>query len=276
MTERMPPYSLDDLLYLMERLRDPDTGCPWDCKQTLQSLAPFALEEAFEVADAIERGDFSHLPEELGDLLFQVIFQAQLGKEKGGFEFADIVHAITSKLVSRHPHVFPDGTLNSRRPPGEIPDDTDINRVWEHKKQQERARKGAGELLADIPVVLPALSRAQKVQKRVSRVGFDWPDRNAVVAKIREEISELEAELPDADKMAMEDELGDVLFSVVNLSRHLGLDAETALRRATLKFERRFAQMEATARKQGVALDEMSERELDSLWERAKANLREG
>lgn len=263
-------YSLDDLRYLMSRLRNPDTGCPWDCEQDFQSLVKYTLEEAYEVADTIERCDYSHLPEELGDLLFQVIFYAQLGEERQDFGFDDIVQGITSKLVARHPHVFPEGTLESVRAAGVAPDQAEIGRVWESKKTAERTAKGRKGLLADIPEALPGLSRAQKLQKRAAKAGFDWHGTPDVLHKIREEIDELDAEIAAGDVGGMEDELGDLLFSVVNLARHLGVDSETALRRSNLKFERRFAHMEQSSQASDRELEELNDDELESLWQRAK------
>lgn len=265
-------YAMEDLLYLMSRLRDRETGCPWDCQQDAVSLASFTLEEAYEVVDAIERHDTEHLPEELGDLLFQVIFHAQLGSESGDFDFADIVDVLTRKLVSRHPHVFPDGTLHSGRDPDQQLENTEIHAVWEQKKHQERTRKGRRGLLADIPSALPALMRAQKVQKRAARVGFDWRDVDGVLGKVREELEELSAEVLAGDLRGCEDELGDVLFTVVNLARHLNCDAETALRKATGKFERRFAAMESSAENAGLVLEDLSDTQLDALWRQVKSD----
>jgi nucleoside triphosphate diphosphatase len=263
-------YDLQDLHYLMSRLRDPDTGCPWDCEQDFASLVKYTLEEAFEVADTIERDDFNHLPEELGDLLFQVVFYARLGEESGAFSLADVVHGITAKLISRHPHVFPDGTLESRRQSGGEPRVGEIGNIWEGKKQEERASKGHHRLLADIPLTLPALSRAQKIQKRASKVGFDWSNTDGVLEKVEEEIAELRQELVANDRCRVEEEFGDLLFSLVNLARHLDIDSETALRRATTKFEKRFGFVEQQALEKGRAMAAMPSEELDTLWRLAK------
>ena len=263
-------YSIDDLLYLMSRLRDPETGCPWDCEQDYESLAKFTLEEAYEVVDAIERGDDGHLPEELGDLLFQVVFYAQMGMEEGRFDFSEIVQRLISKLVSRHPHVFPEGTLHSRRDSNIVPQHSDIVSTWEKKKHHERQGKGYQRLLADIPVAMPALMRAEKIQRRAARAGFDWSAIQGVLAKINEEIEEFTAELQSGNEDAMADELGDILFSVVNLARHAGCDAEKTLRRATRKFEQRFALMEDIAAESGWQLSELETGQLETLWDEAK------
>ncbi|MCK9503053.1 MAG: nucleoside triphosphate pyrophosphohydrolase [Porticoccaceae bacterium] len=263
-------YTIEDLLFLMARLRDPQTGCPWDCAQDYQSLVAFTLEEAYEVADTIERCDYQHLPEELGDLLFQVVFYAQLGKEQAQFDFSTIVDGITAKLISRHPHVFPLGTLASRRSEQKSPEQAHISAVWEEKKREERSLKGQKDLLADIPPSLPALVRAQKIQKRAAKVGFDWPDIRGVIDKLYEELHELKIELDNNHQAAIEEELGDVLFTLVNLARHLDIDAETSLRRATRKFERRFALVDEAAAEEGHSLAELSPQDLNDLWQKAK------
>jgi ATP diphosphatase len=259
-------YTIDDLLYLMARLRDPETGCPWDITQDYASIAPSTLEEAYEVVDAIEKQDFVHLKEELGDLLFQVIFYSQLGKEEDRFEFASVVSGLVAKLIRRHPHVFPDGTLHSRvENRHTLP--TDVKARWEAIKQQERAEKGALGLLADVPLNLPALSRAAKLQKRAASVGFDWDDVYGPIAKVREELLEVEAELESGDQAALEEELGDLLFAVVNVVRYQKIDPEQALRRANQKFERRFHYIEAIV---GQPLVETSIDEMNRLWDVAK------
>lgn len=263
-------YSFEDLRYLMSRLRDPNTGCPWDCEQDFGTLVKFTLEEAYEVADAIDNGDVNHLSEELGDLLFQIIFYAQLGEERKKFNLDDIVDGITCKLIARHPHVFPAGTLDSVREAGVTPDNAEIGQVWESKKSQERTAKGHRGLLADIPQALPALSRAQKLQKRAAKAGFDWHGSADVLKKIREEIDELSAEITDGNTSGIEDELGDLLFSVVNLARHLGIDSEAALRRGNSKFERRFSHMEQISEASNLGLEELDDDELEKLWQRAK------
>lgn len=263
-------YTIDDLLYLMTRLRNPQTGCPWDIRQDFRSLVPFVLEEAYEVADTIERNDFEHLAEELGDLLFQVVFHAQLAAENNCFQFEDVVSVLTAKLIDRHPHVFPDGTLCSERSKDAMITHQEINNTWESKKRNERVGKGQISILDDIPVSFPSLTRAQKIQKRAAKAGFDWTEISGVFAKIQEEITELEAEVQRADVNGIEDELGDLLFSVVNLSRHLHVDAESALRRSTQKFENRFSRMEQLLMNENRQLDRLTAEKMDELWEQAK------
>nr|WP_274603308.1 nucleoside triphosphate pyrophosphohydrolase [Pseudomonas typographi] len=270
-------YSLDDLLRLMARLRDPQYGCPWDVQQTYATLVPFTLEEAYEVADAIEQGDFEHLPGELGDLLFQVVYYAQLAQEEGRFDFASVVHGITAKLIRRHPHVFPTGELYA---PLDTPrlNDTEVKQRWEQIKAQERAEKAQApeqlSLLDDVPAALPALVRAAKLQKRVARVGFDWPNAEQVLGKVREELDEVTAAMAEptgsSRAQAQAEEVGDLLFSVVNLARHLGVDAENALRGANGKFERRFHFIEQALREQRRAIEGCSLEALDALWDEAK------
>jgi ATP diphosphatase len=259
-------YTIDDLLYLMARLRDPETGCPWDITQDYASIAPSTLEEAYEVVDAIEKQDFVHLKEELGDLLFQVIFYSQLGKEEERFEFAGVVSGLVTKLIRRHPHVFPDGTLHSRvENRHTLP--SDVKERWEAIKKQEREEKGALGLLADVPLNLPSLSRAAKLQKRAASVGFDWDDVYGPIAKVREELMEVEAELDSGDAVALEEELGDLLFAVVNIARYQKIDPEQALRIANQKFEQRFHYIEANV---GQPLAETSIDEMNRLWDEAK------
>ena len=265
----MSNYSIDDLRYLMSRLRDPQTGCPWDIKQNYKTIAPHTVEEVYEVIDAIERGDLEHLSEELGDLLFQIIFYTQLGAEDGLFDWDKVVNGITDKLVRRHPHVFPDGTLQSVRSANAVFDTKAINKKWEAIKQQERVDKGEDETLADIPMALPSLSRAYKLQKRAASVGFDWTNPTDVLAKVKEEIAELEVEIAKGDRLAMEDEMGDLLFSCVNLARHLSIDPEKAMRLSSNKFKRRFEAMELLAA--GETFSTMTAAEMESLWSRVKA-----
>jgi ATP diphosphatase len=260
-------YSIEDLLYLMKRLRDPETGCPWDLKQTYQSIASHTLEEVYEVIDAIERDDLDHLSEELGDLLFQIIFYSQMGKEQGRFDFEQITTTITEKLLRRHPHVFPEGTLESIRDSG-TGDVEDINQVWESLKKRERADKGEIKVLDDIPIALPALSRATKLQKRAASVGFDWPTTAGAMEKVKEEIAELEVEISLGNSTAIAEEFGDLLFSCVNLARHLEINPETAMRAANAKFKRRFDQVEVLAG--GVELQQLSSSELELLWCKVK------
>ncbi|WP_281686013.1 nucleoside triphosphate pyrophosphohydrolase [Pseudomonas citronellolis] len=266
-------YKLDDLLYLMARLRDPQHGCPWDLKQDYASIAPYTIEEAYEVADAIERGDFEHLREEAGDLLFQVVYYAQLAREEQRFDFDAVVHGITAKLVRRHPHVFPDGDLYGAPDAAKLAEAA-VKQRWEELKAEERAAKAAEpvqlSLLDDVPVALPALSRAAKLQKRAAQVGFDWPEALPVVDKLREELDEVLEAMADGDAEAQAEEIGDLLFVVVNLARHLKVDPETALRAANGKFERRFRYIETTLRDQGRKAEECSLEELDALWGEAK------
>ena len=259
-------YSIDDLLYLMARLRDPQTGCPWDIKQDYSTIAPSTLEEAYEVVDAIEKQDFVHLKEELGDLLFQVIFYSQLGKEENRFDFSGVVSDLVEKLVRRHPHVFPDGSLQSKIDNRHtLP--TDVKARWEAIKQQERDAKGAQTLLADVPLNLPALSRAAKLQKRAASVGFDWVDVQGPIAKVREELEEVEEALLAGDQKAIEEELGDLFFAVVNVSRYLKIDPELALRNASQKFESRFNYIETHLKK---PLSESTIEDMTALWDEAK------
>ncbi len=266
-------YQLPDLLHLMARLRDPQHGCPWDLQQDYASIVPHTLEEAYEVADAIESGDFEHLPGELGDLLFQVVYYSQLAREEGRFDFATVVDAITRKLVRRHPHVFPDGDLYGSP---ELPrlDEAAIKRRWEEIKAEERAEKAAApeqlSLLDDVPSALPALSRAAKLQKRAAQVGFDWPEALPVVDKVREELGEVLEAMSENDPQAIAEELGDLLFVVVNLARHLKVDPENALRAANGKFERRFRFIEQALREAGRPIESCDLEELDGLWGEAK------
>ena len=261
-------YGIEDLRYLMRRLRDPKSGCPWDLKQNFQSLTSHTIEEAYEVVDAIEQDDMSHLSEELGDLLFQIIFYSQLAEEQSQFSFDDIISTITQKLIRRHPHVFPEGTIESSRVSLADAEIVEIKRVWEEIKRQERTDKGIGKTLDDIPVALPALNRALKLQKRAANVGFDWSDIKPVIEKINEEVIELEVEIKRGDKVRMADELGDLLFSCVNLARHLKLDPETSLRGANQKFKRRFESMELLAGK--TKIEDHSADQLELLWGKVK------
>jgi ATP diphosphatase len=263
-------HDIKDLLQLMARLRDPDTGCPWDLKQNFASIVPHTLEETYEVIDAIERGDYEHLREELGDLLFQVIFYSQLGGEGGLFDFAQVVDGLVDKLVTRHPHVFPDGTLESKRSADDKPQESQIKATWEALKGKSRQDKGVPGRLADIPLPLPALSRAAKLQKRASNHSFDWTEMGPVVAKIDEELAELKEAISLNKKEYIEEELGDLIFACVNLSRHAGFDAESALRKANQKFESRFAAMERQAHDQQMVFESLSADQKNDLWEEAK------
>ncbi|QQN51874.1 nucleoside triphosphate pyrophosphohydrolase [Stutzerimonas balearica] len=266
-------YQLADLLHLMARLRDPQHGCPWDLQQDYASIVPHTLEEAYEVADAIERRDFAHLPGELGDLLFQVVYYSQLAREEGRFDFATVVDAITRKLVRRHPHVFPDGDLYGSP---ELPrlDEAATKQRWEQIKAEERAEQAAApeqlSLLDDVPHALPALSRAAKLQKRAAGVGFDWPEALPVVDKLHEELNEVLEAMSENDPQAIAEEIGDLLFVVVNLARHLKVDPENALRAANGKFERRFRFIEQALRDAGRSPESCDLEELDALWDAAK------
>ncbi len=266
-------YKLDDLLHLMARLRDPQHGCPWDLRQDYASIVPHTLEEAYEVADAIARRDFPQLRDELGDLLFQVVYYSQLGREDGHFDFAQVVDGITRKLVRRHPHVFPDGDLHG---PLDLPrlDEATIKRRWEEIKAEERAEKAAApeqlSLLDDVPAALPALSRAAKLQKRAANVGFDWADATPVVAKIQEELDEVREAMANGQAAQVAEEVGDLLFVMVNLARHLQVDAEDALRQANAKFEWRFRFIEEALKAQDRTPQEASLEEMDALWDAAK------
>lgn len=265
-------YTIDDLLYLMDRLRDPDTGCPWDIQQRFDTITSFTLEETYEVIDAIERKDFAHLGEELGDLLFQVVFYSRLGKEQGYFDFQQVVSTVVDKLISRHPHVFPDGHLSSEIDPSRnvAQDPSTVKSRWESIKAKERQNKGETQLFDDVPQALPALSRAAKLQKRASHIGFDWPDYRGPLAKIIEEYDELSEAIQGEDKSQIQQEAGDLLFSVVNLCRHLKVDAETALRQSSNKFCQRMLLVEEQAKQEGVSLSQCSDEDLDRLWEQAK------
>jgi ATP diphosphatase len=265
-------YTLDDLLYLMSRLRDKEKGCPWDIEQDFSSIAPSTLEECYELVDAITVGEPQQIREELGDLLFQVVFYAQLGKEQQWFTFADVVDTIASKLVRRHPHVFPDGTLRSV--PGTGIDVEKVKRQWEAIKEEERGKKQQHGVLDDIPKALPALCRAQKIQKRLSRVGFDWPDAATTFRKLKEELAELEEAIASGNAAGQAEEMGDLLFSCVNVARHLGIDTETALADANRKCSARFNRVEELLRENGRSPEESSLEEMDILWEQAKRELR--
>lgn len=251
---------IEKLLTLMARLRDPEGGCPWDQKQTLASIVPHTIEETYEVADAIERGDMVELRDELGDLLFQVVFYARIAEEQGDFAFQDVVDAIVDKLIRRHPHVFADATVG---------DAAAQSAAWEAHKARERRHKVGDGVLDGVARALPAITRAVKLQKRAARVGFDWPDVMPVFDKVREELDEVRVELEQgAPKERIEDEIGDLFFAVTNLARLSDIDSETALRRSNDKFERRFRAMEALADR---PLTDLRLDEWETLWERAKA-----
>jgi ATP diphosphatase len=260
-----PSRDISRLLEIMAALRTPGTGCPWDLEQNFRTIAPYTLEEAYEVADAIARNDLAALKDELGDLLLQVVFHARMAQEDGAFEFDDVVEALTAKLIRRHPHVFADAD-------GKTADA--VKGLWESIKaaeKAERGEKGVDGALAGVPVGLPALTRALKLQDKAGRVGFDWNDPRAVLAKIREEADEIEAELDRANGNRMAAEVGDLLFAVVNLARHVGADPEGVLRETNLKFERRFASIERALAVRGKTPKEATLAEMDALWDEAKA-----
>ena len=254
-----PARAILALIDVMARLRAPEGGCPWDIEQTFRTIAPYTIEEAYEVADAIERDDMPALKDELGDLLFQAVFHARMAEEDGLFDFADVAEAISEKMIRRHPHVFGDADMR---------DANEQTTAWEEQKAEERAAKGYGSLLDDVPVGLPGLSRAVKLQKRAARVGFDWREAKDVLSKIVEETAELTEAMDSKDADKMEDEFGDLLFVLANLSRHLKIDPEAALRRTNEKFVRRFSYIEE---KLGDRLSEASLEEMESLWTEAKA-----
>jgi ATP diphosphatase len=264
-----PSKDISRLIEIMAALRDPETGCPWDVKQDFASIAPYTLEEAYEVADAIERANLPDLCDELGDLLLQVVFHARMAEEKGAFTFGDVVEAITTKMIRRHPHVFGD---EEAREAGMA------KGMWERIKAEEKAEKrshGVGEqeepgLLDGVPVALPALTRALKLQRAAARVGFDWKEAEPVLDKIEEEIGELRETLANGDRDAAADEFGDLLFALANLGRHLDIDPEGALRQTNEKFRRRFRFIEQALRSHGRAPEDASLDEMEDLWTEAK------
>jgi nucleoside triphosphate diphosphatase len=260
-----PSRDIARLVEIMAALRTPGSGCPWDLEQSFATIAPHTLEEAYEVADAIARGDLCDLKDELGDLLLQVIFHARMAQEQGAFDFGDVVANITTKLIRRHPHVFADEQGRTAEA---------VNGLWERIKAEEKADRGdsASEgALAGVPVALPALTRAVKLQSNAGRVGFDWNDARAVLAKIREEVDEIEAALDAGDTVHAAHEVGDLLFAVVNMARHLATDPEGLLRETNLKFERRFASIERALAARGKAPKNATLAEMDALWNAAKA-----
>ena len=269
----MPPSrDIKGLLDIMAQLRTPGSGCPWDLEQTFASIAPYTIEEAYEVTDAIARGDLADLCDELGDLLLQVVFHARMAEEQGAFSFGDVVEAITQKLIRRHPHVFADenGVVTPAH----------VESAWERIKAEEKAERaarrpsggarGGKSLLAGIKAGQPALTRAMALQRKASSVGFDWNDPHEVLRKIREEADEIEAALDRNDAKELEGETGDLLFALVNLARHVGADPETALRGTNAKFERRFAYIERALAAKGRSLEGASLTEMDDLWNEAK------
>jgi ATP diphosphatase len=259
-----PSRDIARLIEIMAALRTPGSGCPWDLEQTFRTIAPYTLEEAYEVADAIARGDLTDLKDELGDLLLQVAFHARMAEEQGAFDFGDVVETVTAKLVRRHPHVFADAEGRTAKA---------VEGLWERIKAEEKAGQGeaaSSGVLAGVPVALPALTRALKLQDKAGRVGFDWNDPRAVLAKIREEADEIEAELDGPDKAKVAAEVGDLLFVVVNLARHLGADPEDLLRQTNLKFERRFGSIERALAARGKTPKDATLVEMDALWDEAK------
>lgn len=271
--------AIDRLIAIMTMLRDKQHGCPWDLEQTIKSLLPYTLEEVYEVADAIENNDLVELEDELGDLLFQVIFYAQIAKEQGAFDFQDIATAITDKLIRRHPHVFPGGDVEQFG----ISQELDAQQVvvnWEAIKEIERQEKrkkggkqavqGVESILDDVPRALPAMERARKLQKRAAQVGFDWAEVAPVLEKLKEEVVEFEEALASGDLERMSDELGDVLFATINLARHSKIEPEVALRSTNRRFETRFKWIEAALYKQGTVFKDAKLEELDALWGQAK------
>ena len=266
--------NIDDLLAIMAALRTPVTGCPWDIEQTFESVVPYTIEEAYEVADAVQRGDTPDLVDELGDLLLQVVFHAQMGRDAEKFDFGDVVQAITAKLIRRHPHVFGDARHLA-------PDD--VKKLWGEIKAAEKADRraaraaaglpeeaGSKGVLAGVPTTMPALTRAVKLQSKASSVGFDWRDARLVLEKIREEAVEIEEAVEGGDKSEIAGEVGDLLFAVANLARHLDVDPEAATRGANAKFERRFAHIETALAARGTSPQDASLAEMDALWDEAK------
>ena len=260
--------SIQQLLDIMRSLRDPDSGCPWDLQQDFQSLIPYTIEEAYEVADAIERNNVDDIKNELGDLLFQIVFYSQLATEQQAFDFNDVAQTISDKLTRRHPHVFADAKIKNAE---------EQTKEWEKLKQQERKAKAGASAsilshLDDVSRTLPSLMRAEKLQKRAAREGFDWPSVKGVMAKVYEELDEVQQEF-DAEvqnQARLEDEIGDLFFSCINLSRHAGVDAEQSLRKANLKFERRFRALEEIANSKNLQLNEMTTDKLEDLWQEVK------
>jgi ATP diphosphatase len=287
-------YTLSDLTYLMQRLRDPESGCPWDIKQTFNSIVPHTIEEAHEVAEAIEAKDWPHVEEELGDLLFQVIFYGQLGYEQDLFDVSSVINVLVTKLIRRHPHVFPNGDLLAKRDPNSCPSEVEIKAQWQIIKQQEKALKAQAELkiqhnthaevvnavklveyLNDIPKSLPALIRADKIQKSVSMRGFDWTEIQGVLDKVREELQEVEEEIEEANIQRLQHEVGDLLFASVNVARHLGVNPEQALKQANRRFSERYSLVAESLAVKGRSLElgnsnDVSSEEMEQAWVEAK------
>ena len=262
-------FGISDLLRIMERLRDPYDGCPWDTQQTFTTVIPHTLEECYELVDAIQQGDLPHVAEELGDVLFQVVFYSELGKELSAFDFHAVVDGIARKLLRRHPHVFAEGAIEGRVLESVTTDEVKAN--WEAIKRKEKGHSKMVGVLADVPKALPALSRAQKLQKKAATVGFDWGELSGVLAKLKEEMNEFQQAVTNNDDKSMAEELGDLIFSAVNVARHLGYDAEGVLRQANEKFETRFGDMETAALEEGSALSDESTLQLEARWQSAKS-----
>lgn len=267
MSAPSPEAELRRLIDIMAALRDPATGCPWDKLQTFETIAPYTIEEAYEVADAIAKQDLTALPDELGDLLFQVVYHARMAEEAGHFAFADVAKAISDKMIRRHPHVFGDAAAR---------DAAAQTAAWEAQKSAERAARQETGTLAGVPIALPALTRAAKITNRAARVGFDWPNAEAVLDKLDEEVAELKAELPGADPARLMDEVGDMLFVLANLARKLHLDPEACLRHANDKFFRRFNAMEQSFDALGKGMKGLSLDEMEAGWQAVKASERRG
>ena len=257
---------IQSLLDIMRQLRDPDSGCPWDLKQNFHTIVPYTIEETYELAEAIAIGDFAQIRDELGDVLFQVVFYAQMASEQGLFTFEDVVDGIAEKLLRRHPHVF---AVTG----GQRVSESEVKRRWEQIKVEERQQKNQRGTLDDVPMALPALSRSQKLQKRAASVGFDWSELDAVRGKVDEELGELAEAVSEGDSAAIESEVGDIFLAMVNLARHLGVDAEAALRHANRRFEDRFSLMETEAERDGSQLCEESLERLEERWQAAKREL---
>jgi len=262
MEKTKPARDIESLLEIMRRLRDPKTGCPWDIEQTFATIAPYTIEEAYEVAGAIEAEDFAALKDELGDLLLQVVYHARMAEEAGRFDFGDVVTAISEKMVRRHPHVFGDSAT--------IKSSAEQTVAWDEHKKREREGKAQGGLLDDVPAALPALLRAVKLQKRAATVGLDWDNAAKVLEKLAEESAEIVEASESGDQAKIEEEVGDLLFVAANLARHLKVEPEAALRAANAKFVRQFKAIESALAKQGRTTGEASLDEMEALWQAAK------
>ncbi len=252
---------LKELIITFRKLRDPISGCPWDKEQDFKSIASSAIEESYEVADAIEREDYEGLKAELGDLLFQIVFHSEMAKEKNLFTLEDIVDELNSKLIRRHPNVFGDG---------DVKDAKDSLRIWEDIKAEERSSKNLNSVMDDVPKNLPSLTRTKKLQKRATRVGFDWKNSEDIIAKVDEEIAELKAEIDKTNKDGIVEEIGDIFFTLIRLSGYYGLEPEDIIRKTNLKFENRFRKMENEAKSMNKSLEKMNLEELENIWQKIK------